>query len=61
MLFMFNKNQMTFYSSVYIREGLKSDVTSHVTEEEARVLHNDCKGGNSKHFKPAHGTTKKFS
>ena len=25
--------------------------TTHITEEEARVLHNDCKGGNSKYFK----------
>ena len=34
--------------------------TTHITEEEARVLHNDCKGGNNKYFKSVCSTATKF-
>ena len=34
--------------------------TTHITEEEARVLQNDCKGGNTKYFKSACSTATKF-
>ena len=35
--------------------------TTHITEEEARVLHNDFKGGNSKYFKSLCSTATIFS